>query len=74
MTDCYFNEYPGSQLSLEFFCQPKEHSYLELAINVLDIFDEFKDVVQPLSIELDIDYLEKNTLWRKYGVNPPLSN
>jgi hypothetical protein len=71
MSDCYLHDFPGLGLSLKFLSPGEYSSEMEWAANVIDVIDELRTVIQPLSADLLIGCRDKNIRWQDTSVDPP---
>ena len=63
MKNCFVHHFPGRQIELKLISSDENLPEIELAADILEVFEELENVVQPLTADLQLGYCDREFLF-----------
>lgn len=72
MGDCFLHDFPGREIGLSLLSPEEQKEDLQWAANVMDVLDELRTVIQPLSADMMVGCRDRNLSLLDRSVKPPV--
>jgi hypothetical protein len=72
MSDCFLHDYPGREIGLSLLSPEEQKEDIQWAGNVMDMLDELRTVIQPLSVDMMVGCRDRNLWLLDRYVKPPV--